>query len=239
MRISTTFFATKISQIVVMLILFACTVMLNACSKDEAEAPSISGLMVINTSPSVGTFNLYVNNSTAALNKSALSMGSSISPYFNISTGANTFKFTTASSIDALLSKTVTLDAEKAYSLFLINDVPNLDGLLIEDNLSSTSADKAFIRFINLSPDGTELELAETVGGTLIGARPYKSASDFIATDAKKYSFDLKDKASGAIIATLKDVTLTAGKMYTIAACGMLQPGDLQHGASLQVITNR
>lgn len=239
MRISTSLFAAKTSRIAAMLMLSACIMMLNACSKDESEVPSISGLMVVNAAPTIGTFNLYVNNTTGPYNKGALSMGSSIAPYFNIAPGSNNLKFTTASSIDALLSKSITVNAEKAYSFFLINDVPNLDGLLIEDNLSSTSTDKAFIRFINLSPDAAALDLTVTGGSTLIGDKSYKAASEFIAAEAKKYSFELKDKASGQVITTLKDITLTAGKMYTIAAMGMQHPGDLQHGARLQVLTNR
>jgi hypothetical protein len=236
MKIFTSQYQNKITRTAAIIMLSAVSLLFNACSKDEAEVAAISGLMVVNASPSAGTFNFYAG--TSKINSGALPFLGTV-PYFQIAPGASTVKITTASSIESLLTKTITLEAEKPYSFFLINDVPQLDGVLIKDDLSPTSTDKAFIRFINLSPDAPALNLLQTGGSALISDKTFKSVSDFTLTDAKTYSFVLENRVTGEIVATLKDIKLTAGKMYTIAACGLLKPTELQKAARLEVFINR
>jgi hypothetical protein len=236
MKIFTSQYQNKITRTAAIIMLSAVSLLFNACSKDEAEVAAISGLMVVNASPSAGTFNFYAG--TSKINSAALPFLGTV-PYFQIAPGATTVKFTNASSIESLLTKTITLEAEKPYSFFLINDVPQLDGILIKDDLSPTSTDKAFIRFINLSPNAPALDLVQTGGSVLISDKSFKAVSDFVLADAKSYSFDLKDKVTGEIVATLKDITLIAGKMYTIAACGLIKPADLQQPVRLEVFINR
>lgn len=240
MKISTNLHSNKFTRIAATLIFCVSVLTLGSCSKNETETPSISGLMVVNASPGYGTFNLYVNNVTAPVNtKGALPFLGTISPYFNITPGANVLKFTTASNTESVFTETTNLENDKAYSYFLINDYPNLAGLLVQDDLSLTSAEKAFVRFVNLSPDAGALDLVVSGGPVLASDKGFKTASQFISTDAKPVTLELKDRASGAVIASLKDVTLTAGKIYTLVAAGTSKPGSLQHPLRLAVITNR
>jgi hypothetical protein len=236
MKIFTSQYPKTITRMPAIIMLCAFSLLFNACSKDEPEAAAISGLMVVNASPGLGTFNFYAGANK--VNSAALPFLGTV-PYFQIAPGATTIKFTNASSIESLLTKTVTLEAEKPYSFFLINDVPQLDGILLKDDLSPTSTDKAFIRFINLSPNAPALDLVQTGGSVLISDKSFKAASDFVLADAKAYSFELKNKATGEIVATLKDIKLIAGKMYTIAACGLIKPTDLQQPVRLEVFINR
>jgi len=236
MRIFTKHLSRSSGKLAIIVMLSISTLLLNSCVKDDKTAPAVSGLMVVNASPGLGTYNLYWG--TTKINNAAMPFLSSIA-YFQITPGVNTLKFTTANSIESVLTKDLTLEAEKAYSLFLINEVPNLDGLLVKDDLSPTSSDKAFIRFINLSPDAPALDLVQTGGASLITDKAFKSVSDFTLADAKTYSFDVKNKETGAVIATLKDISLTAGSMYTITVCGMLSPTEHQEPARIQVYVNR
>jgi hypothetical protein len=217
MKIFTSIYSSKITRIAAALLLTASALTFSSCSKDEMETTSISGLMVVNASPSYGTYNVYINNIVSPVNtKGALPFMGTTAPYINI-----------------------TLDEDKAYSYYLINDRPNLSGVLVQDDLSLTSAEKAFVRFINLSPDAGSLDLAISGGAVLVGDKAFKSASDFISADAKPYTLELKSKQSGAVLATIKDVTLTAGKMYTVVAGGFTTPGELQQPLRIEVITNR
>jgi hypothetical protein len=240
MKIFTSIYSNKITRIAVALLLTTSALVFSSCSKNEMETPSISGLMVVNASPSYGTYNVYINNAVSPANtKGALPFLGTISPYFNITPGANILKFTTASNTESVYTETTNLDQDKAYSYFLINDLPSLSGLLVQDDLSLTSAEKAFVRFINLSPDAGSLDLVVSGGAVLVADKAFKSASEFISADGKPYTLELKDKVSGAVVATKKDVTLTAGKMYTVVAAGMSKPGELQQALRIEVITNR
>lgn len=240
MKIFTNVYSNKITRIAAALLLTATTLTFSSCSKDEMETPSISGLMVVNASPSYGTYNVYINNVSSPVNtKGALPFLGTISPYFNITPGANILKFTTASNTQSVYTETTNLDKDKAYSYFLINDLPNLSGLLVQDDLSLSSAEKAFLRFINLSPDAGSLDLVVSGGAVLVADKGFKSSSEFISADAKPYTLALKSKATGAVLGTIKDVTLTAGKTYTVVAAGMSKPGELQQALRIEVITNR
>lgn len=240
MKIFTSIYSSKITRIAAALLLTASALTFSSCSKDEMETTSISGLMVVNASPSYGTYNVYINNIVSPVNtKGALPFMGTTAPYINITPGANILKFTTASNTESVYTETTNLDKDKAYSYYLINDRPNLSGLLVQDDLSLTSAEKAFVRFINLSPDAGSLDLAISGGAVLVGDKAFKFASDFISADAKPYTLELKSKQSGAVLATIKDVTLTAGKMYTVVAGGFTTPGELQQPLRIEVITNR
>lgn len=240
MKTFTKLYSNKISRIAAALLLTAFVLSFHACSKNETNVPSISGLMVVNAAPNHGTYNVYINNISQPVNtKGALPFLGTTSQYFNITPGGNTLKFTTASSVESVYTETTNLEADKAYSYFLINDIPNLSALLLQDDLSLNSAEKAFVRFINLSPDAGNLDLAVDSGSTLVADKGFKAASEFVSIDPKAYNLVIKSKSGGQILATMKGISLTAGKMYSIVAAGMSTPAELQQPLQLQVITNR
>ncbi len=123
-------------------------------------------------------------------------------------------------------------------SYFIIDRGENLDGLLVSDNLSVTSTDKAYIRFINVAPDAASLDLSTTEGDNFISGKTYKTVSDFISVDPKAYSFIIKDNSTGSLRTTMTSNTLVAGKYYTIVARGLLSPGEAGQPFSGQLITN-
>lgn len=230
---------TRLRNTLTCSILAAATFFMQSCSKDAAPAVDVSYLSVVNATPTLGTFNAYVDQGKIT-NAGPLSFGAAVN-YFQAAPGAHTVKFTTASSTDALISKSITLEANKAHSLFLINKSPNLDYLVVPDQINSTASDKAFVRFINLSPDASALNLSvKDVETALIADQAYKAASNFIETEAKSYIFQLKNKSTGAKLGE-NDLTfeLKAGKTYTLMAVGMVTAGDADQKIQIKVVTNQ
>jgi hypothetical protein len=236
MKISTSLHVKSFKQLAALVLLAMASVSLNSCSKDDTTAAAISGLTVVNASPTAATYNVYLNS--ALVNAAALPFTGTVS-YFQINPGANSLKFTTASSTTSVLTKDISLEANKAYSYFLIDKAEKLDGLLVTDDLSMTSTDKAIIRFINLSPDAGTLALSQTTVATNLFEQAYKGYSAFTTTEAKTYSLVLKDKTTGATLSTMDNVVLTAGKMYTIIANGMITPLTNDQPLRIQVMTNK
>jgi len=208
---------------------------LTSCKKTETADPTISYLRVINASPSLATYNAYFNGSM--VNSAALPFGGSAA-YLSYAAGAYSLKFTTASSAESLLTKTVTLNASTYYSAYLINKPAALDVYTISDDLSIPSTDKAYIRFINLSPDAPALDLAKTSATTmLVTNKAYKSTSGFIAVDAGTYTLDAKETSSGTVKATSASTSFTAGYHYDIICGGLVTPAnETERPLSLQVI---
>ncbi|SDL02163.1 protein of unknown function [Pedobacter sp. ok626] len=232
MKISTKTGIKNLSQLIaVTLLLFS--LLLTSCSK-ETETTAYAYLSVANVSPTLGTYNIYLDG-TKSNTSGAVAFGG-ILAYSTLTAGNHTLSFTTESSVNVLATKTVSLEENGVYSAFLIDKGNNLDVLLIKDEINVASTEKAFIRFINLSPDAPELDLSVSEAETLISGKAYKSASAFQAIDPKTYSFELK--ANGIVKTILTDQTLTAGKYYTIIARGLTTVGDIDQPFGAQLITN-
>ena len=215
--------------------LLLCSLLLNSCTKDVATTAT-AYLSMVNASPTLGTYNFYLDGTK--LNTAAVPFGGTTA-YANYTAGEHTAKFTTESASESLLSKSIGLDADGVYSLFLIERPEKLDALLVRDVMTVASTSQAFIRFINLSPDASALDLS--VAGTatpLVSGKSYKTASDFQAIDPNTYSFDIKDSSTGNVKTTLTAVTLTAGKYYTLMSRGVLNVGETDQPFSAQLITN-
>lgn len=228
MKSSTPFYLKSLT----LFVLIAFTA-LTSCKKTETTDPTIAYIRVVNTSPSLATYNAYFNSTK--LNSAALPFGGAAS-YASFTAGAYTLKFTTASGTESLLSKTVTLNASTYYSTYLINKPAALDIYTIGDDLSVPAADKAYIRFINLSPDATAFDLIKTGGTTaLFTGKTFKNASAFITVDAGSYSLDAKETSSGTVKATTGSTTFTAGYHYDVILNGLVTPAnDTERTLSLQ-----
>ncbi len=206
-----------------------------SCKKTETADPTIAYIRVVNTSPSLATYNAYFNSTQ--VNTAALPFGGAAS-YTSYAAGSYSLKFTTASSTASLLTKTVALSASTYYSAYLINKPAALDIFTIGDDLSVPSADKAYIRFINLSPDAAAFDLIKTSATTaLFTNKTFKNASGFVTVDAGTYSLDAKETSSGTVKATTGNTTFTAGYHYDVILGGLVTPAnDTERALSLQAI---
>lgn len=211
------------------------SLVLSSCSTKETPIPESASLMMVNTSPTPATYNIYVNNAPA--NSGAIPFGGAL-PYLKVNTGEQSIKFTTASSTESLITKKVNIENNRAYSLFLIGKEDKLDYLVIRDEIAQAPKEKALIRFINLSPDAGVLNLAIKEGAVLISDKAYKENSAFIEVEAKTQTLQIIDKATGSVKSELINEEIKAGGIYTILSIGMMTPTGLEQKAIAKKITN-
>jgi len=237
MNIFTNLVPKNLSRLIALTAISFGTLVFNSCKKSDEVTVQATVLSVVNTSPSLGTFNIYLNDTK--INSAALPFGGR-TPYAQHAAGDFSIKVTTANAVDNLLNKTITLADQTAYSYYLIGKTPNLDGLLVTDDLSTYSTDKAFVRFINLSPDAPTLDLfVKDATTSLIADKAYKAVSGFVAIDPAVYNYDIKEKTTGTVKASISTgAALVAGKYYTVIARGLLTAGDTDQGFSAQVLIN-
>lgn len=236
MKNFTTVLSSKLVRLLTLLLVSTGLLAITSCKKiQENTKTPISYLRVINASPTLGTFDVYINTQKA--NTGALPFGGAIK-YIQPSAGQCDLKFTIANDIDAVLTKSVTLTADAAYSYYLIDKGANLEGLLITDVMPTTATEKAYVKFINLSPDAPALSLNIVGGASLATSKTYKTNSEFIAVDVKTQSFEIKDGA-GIVKASLLDEPIQGGRYYTIIARGYLNPGNNDQRFSAQAIINQ
>lgn len=235
MKNFTTVLSSKLGRSLTLLLVAIGTLAITSCKKQEVAVTSISYLRVINASPTLSTFDAYVN--AAKTNTAPLPFGGTIK-YGQLAPNQYEVKITVANDIDPLFTKSVTLAKDLAYSYYLIDKGANLDGLLITDVMSNTAVDKAYVKFINLSPDAPALSLNILDGASLASNKAYKTTSEFVAVDVKTQTFQIKD-AAGVVKASLVDEQIQGGRYYTIIARGLFNPGNNERGFSAQAIINQ
>ncbi|RYG21425.1 MAG: DUF4397 domain-containing protein [Chitinophagaceae bacterium] len=229
-------FSTKTTRLFTLLALLIGVGLLSSCGKEEIEEPNGAYIRFINTSPTLGTFNVFLDD--AKISTGALPFGGAIA-YKLYLAGNHTVKYTTATSANAVLTKQIALTANQNYSAYLIDKDTKLDLLLVVDEANETSTTKAFIKFINLSPDAPALNLDVKAGANLVKDKTYKTGSSYAQIDPKTYDFDIKDSATGAVKTSLTGVEMLAGRYYTIIARGLLTPGTNDQPFSAQSILNQ
>jgi hypothetical protein len=197
-----------------------------SCTKDQdyIPAPEVSGLNVIQASPTTEKLDFLVENTVA--NTSDLTFASKIG-YLNLYSGVRKLTVTKKGSTAPIFSSSVTFKPQTAYSLFIVGKLDTAKFLILKDSASLPAAGKANIRFVHLSPDAEALSL-NVLGKTenLFPAKLYRQYTTFVTVDAgDKVSFNVKDSA-GNIISTLVDAKIEQGKSYTIWVKGLKAATD-------------
>jgi len=222
MKILNTFKGT--SKIIIAAI--TLSVALVSCTKDDDLTPQqISGLSVIHASPTTEKFDFFVDNTKA--NTADFAYSGKID-YLDLISGNRKFIISKKGTTTPLLSDTMTVKPGIGYSLFVIDKIETLKYLLLTDDLTQPAAGKARVRFVNVSPDAPALNLA--IGGSttdLFTNQSFKGSSAFASIDAaEKVTFNVKNKETGALEASLADVKIEAGKIYTIWVKGLKAATD-------------
>ncbi|WP_316848503.1 DUF4397 domain-containing protein [Pedobacter psychrodurus] len=210
--------------------LILSAIMFTACKKDGPVLPPAvqnGKLAVLVSSPGAAELSLLINGAKATTAK-PLTYNTTMD-YSDFKSGAVEFGVTKKDATEVLAKITGTIKANTNYTLFLTDKSPKATVILSEDDLSAPATDKAKIRFVNLSPDATLLDLylaGKTETG--ISKKAFKDVSGFINVDAAaEAKFEIKENGKTDVLATLEKVKIEKGKIYTIYAKGLKDATDV------------
>ena len=211
---------------------------LNACKKDVVDTNAYSAIAVVNASPTVSTYDIYLSGTR--INSAAIPFGGSVS-YSQRIAGNYDLKFTVAGRAESVFTKTIGLPQDLYHTFFLVGRTAALDGFLVTDDQAATSTTHAYVRFVNVSPDAPALDLFISGGASVITNKTYKAASAFTPIVAGTYTFDVKENSTGTVKTSTESVTLGANLYYTVMARGLITPatGGLELPLSAQVLVSR
>jgi hypothetical protein len=148
------------------------------------------------------------------------------SGYLNFYTGDRTVKFTSSGAVNTLVDTVLNVEDGNAYSIFVINQLSNLETLVVRDSAATPSSGKAMIRFVQLSPDSPELTVTNTnaAGANLFEGVSFKQATAFKEIDAAPTSFEIKSSDGSNVLLSATNVHLRPGNFYTIITRGFKNP---------------
>lgn len=200
----------------------AVSVVFVACSKDRYETVQVAGLSMINAFPAPDSLDFYVDQ-TRVNNYKAFKFNSKID-YQNLFPGNRALSIAKRGSNKALASERFNLVSGVGYSIFVLDTVNTNTKkfLLTQDDLSVPAADKAKVRFINLSSDAPALSLRiNGKDADLFTGKAFYEYTSFTSVDpGASVTFNIND-ATGATKTTLPNVKIESGKIYTVYAKGI------------------
>lgn len=198
----------------------AMSVILVACKKDDPKPQQVSGLKVINAFADTASLDFIIDQTRINNNPFNYNVKSG---YLNLYPGSMTIGVAERGGNKLIASAVYTLAPSKGYSMFILDTV-NTDTkkfLLVEDDLSDPEADKAKLRFINLSKDAPALNLGiEGQTSDLFTNKAFYEYTSFASIDpAESVTFNIKENTT--VKTTLPNVKIEKGKIYTIYAKGL------------------
>ncbi|WP_160721169.1 DUF4397 domain-containing protein [Bacillus sp. USDA818B3_A] len=113
--------------------------------------------------------------------------------------------YPSGNSVDSVLNKNITIEEGKSYTLTTIDSVKKMR-LLLYENHPEVPVNEAKVRFIHLSPDTPELDIAVKERDVIFPNVSYKQATDYLGLTPM--TVDLEARAAGS-----KDILLPLPKM--------------------------
>lgn len=204
----------------------------SACNDDDETRQA--SVMIVHASPDAPAVDLLVNNSKVASGVTFLQNTN----YLKTDEGTTNIKVNAAGTNTSVINADVDLDGDKSYSVFAVNTLSKIEPLAFEDNLTSPASGKAHVRFIHLSPDAPAVDIALRGGAVVFPNVAFKTGTAFAPLDAGSYKLDVRLAGTSTVALPLPDITLEAGKIYTVYAKGtLLGTGNQALGA--QIIVNK
>jgi Domain of unknown function (DUF4397) len=199
-------------------LLGAGIVALSSCSKSNSSSGNNARIMYANGCVGATSTSLSVNGSTLANASGVAYLGNS--GYQGVGSGSATMS-STLTGVGTLGSLTTTLNANASYSVFDCGTVLKDSLVIVADNLPSTSGSYAYARLVNVSSDSTATAITGAVGNTVTGsAIAYGAASGFVQVTPGSYTLTALNVNKPGNVATLSNVQLNGGKIYTLLYSG-------------------
>jgi len=238
MNVNSTSLSKNIRKYGVFLSLIAGVLSFSSCIKnnDSQQAPQlVAALAVTNASPTSTGFDFYLDNTNNRVNSTSLLYSQKID-YVSAYPGLRTGIVTNSNSNTILYSNKFTLVAGNYHSLYIVNKGDSLNYVLVQDQFTTPPANKAMIRFANLSPDSTAYNLELVGDTTAFTGKKFKTFTAFKPiTPASTYTINLRNTATNSIVATLTNVLLVDQKFYTIWAKGLSNTTIIAQKVGIQV----
>ncbi|PRY13851.1 uncharacterized protein DUF4397 [Pontibacter ummariensis] len=232
---------TYLSKLWSLLVVCLTAVSLSGCLDKETDLPDptpVSYLSIYHGSPDAPALDIKLDGMT--INNQPFSY-TNFSGYITIKAGSHSLKFTPVNAANAYVETTMNLKENKAYSLFTVNRLQNIELLTVQDSVKTPTTGKAALRVVHLSPDAAavDVNVAGTTSTSLATGLGFKGITPFIELAGGKPSIQIKAAGTEEVLLTVSDVQLDAGKTYTMLIRGFkTPPTGNTNTLSAQVVRN-
>lgn len=210
---------------------------LSSCLKEHNTyyAPPSALVSFFQAAPDQSAIDLYFNNNK--VNWNPITYGNGLY-YFNAYTGLRTINIYGTNTQTKLYSDTMTLKQNNVYSLFLVEPNGQPQIISLNDTINQPAVGQASIRFVDLSPDAPAVDLALN-DSLKVSNKVFKGFSSFAPiTSGQNYTIQVRQKGTTTVLASLPNVALNSGGVYTIILSGLVNGTTSTDKLAINYITN-
>lgn len=212
-----------------------------SCENDDDDDDiQQAQVMVVHASPNAPNVDVRINNAVALSNVAYPTN----SPYTAVNAGNTNFKISPTGTTTYVIDANVPLEANMNYSVFAIDSVSKIKAAVVMDNLTAPASGKSHVRFFHLSPNAPAVDIAVTDGPVVFSNRTFNdqatntALANFTPLDAGTYNLEVRLAGTNTVVLPLPNVTVAAGKIYTVFAKGFVG-GTGTQALGAQVIVNK
>ncbi len=191
----------------------------------SAQTPSDARVRVIHASPDAPNVDVYVDDTETLTDVPY----KTVSDYLTVPAGSYNFKVYAAgadpATDDPVIDADATLAAGKDYSVAAVGLVADIAPAVYEDNNAAPAAGKTHVRVIHAAPDAPNVDVAVADGPVVFDNVAFPNADGPTPVDAGTYDLEVRAAGTETVALALDGVALSAGKIYTVIAVGLLE-GD-------------
>jgi hypothetical protein len=217
----------------------AGVLLLSSCLKDKVAPynPPIALVSFFQAAPNVPAADLYFDSNRA--NWGPINYGTGVD-YFRVYADAKrNVNLYVPTTFDKVFSDTITFKRNTTYSLFLADNGSKDEYVLLTDTINQPASGETSIRFIDLSPDAPAVDLAVKDSAAFITNKTYKGYSSFLPLGGDRtYTFNILEHGTSNVLATLSNVSLGSGYVYTVVFTGLAAATTPSNKLSAYLFTN-
>lgn len=173
---------------------------------------------VVHASPDAPAVDVLVNGSAAFTNAPF----KGITNYASLDAGSYSVAVVpTGATEPKVISATLTLDADKDYTVVAVGKLANIEPLVLVDNNAAPAGGKAHVRFVHASPDAPAVDIAVKGGPVIFSNVAFKGVGDYMPVDAGTYDLEVRLAGTNTVALDLPGIALADGTVYTVFAMGL------------------
>jgi hypothetical protein len=209
---------------------------LTACSDDDDNptAPATQArVMAVHASPDAPAVDLLVDNAVVGTGLAYPNH----TAYLNVTAGTRNVKVNVSGTSTSVIDANLPVTGGAIYSVFATGAAASIEPLVVPDDLATPAAGKAHVRFVHLSPDAPAVDVAVAGGAVLFADQSFREYTAFTPVDAGTYDLEVRLAGTPTVALAVPDVTVQAGKIYTVFARGFASGSGAQ-ALGAQIIVN-
>lgn len=186
--------------------------------------PPISYVRLLHASPNTPAVDVYVNGNVIARNLSYRNF----TPYLTLPAGNYTVTlFNAGTTVNPILSTPVTIPPNTILTVAVIGTRSQISLLPVADMGGSLAPGTLGLKFVHLSPNTPNVDLALQGGATLFRNVPYKGITDYAHLRPGQYAFEVRVAGTNNRVLFVPNIRLLPNRYYSFYLIGLVdgRPG--------------